>query len=103
MVRPLDGQAQHTGSAVFSFDHRRWGLNVTVSAFVVGERPFYNRTARVTEYRSPYTDLQFRITKAVGMGTSVFISGENLTNDYNETNLVRPPRSFWGGIIVQNF
>ncbi|GAB4421962.1 MAG: TonB-dependent receptor [Turneriella sp.] len=103
MVRPLDGQATHTGSATFSFDHRHWGLNISISAFGVGERPFYNRTTKQTEYRSPYTDLQFRITKAVGYGTSLFLSGENLTNDFNETTLVRPPRSFWGGIIVQNF
>lgn len=103
MVRPLDGQATHTASATLSFDQRRWGLNVSVSALGVGNRPFYNRTTRETEYRSPYTDLQCRITKKVGYGTSVFISGENLTNDFNETTLVRPPRSFWGGIIVQNF
>ena len=103
MVRPLDGQAKHTGSATFMMEQRRWGLNLSVSVFGVGERPFYNRATRETEYRSPYTDLQFRITKAVGIGTSVFISGENLTNDYNDTNLIRPPRSFWGGIIVQNF
>lgn len=104
MVRPLDGQANHTGSATFSFDHRRWGLRISVSAFGVGERPFYVRTGGGrTVYASPYTDMQFRITKSIGYGASVFLSGENLTNDFNETYLVRPPRSFWGGIIVQNF
>lgn len=101
--RTLDGQARHTGSATFAFVHYRWGLNASVSAFGVGERPFYNKTTRLTEYRSPYTDLQFRITKTVARNTSVFISGENLTNDYNESTLVRPPRSFWGGVVIQNF
>jgi len=101
--RTLDGQARHTGSATFSFMHHRYGLNVSLSAFGVGERPFYNKTTRLTEYRSPYTDLQFRITKSVGFNTSLFVSGENLTNEFNESTLVRPPRSFWAGVIIQNF
>ena len=101
--RTLDGQARHTGSATFAFTHHRLGLKLSLSAFGVGERPFYNKNTKLTEYRSPYTDLQIRVSKSVGFNTSVFISGENLTNEYNESTLVRPPRSFWAGVTIQNF
>ncbi len=103
MVRTLDGQAAHTGSATFIMDYRPWGLKLSVSALVIGERPVYNKLTRTTEARSPYNDLQARISKEIARGVSAFISAENLTNNFNETDLIRPPRSFWGGVIVQNF
>lgn len=103
MVRTLDGQAAHIGSATFLLDYRPWGFKFSVSALVIGERPVYNKLTRTTEARSPYTDLQARITKTISHGVSAFISAENLMNNFNETDLIRPPRSFWGGVIVQNF
>ena len=101
--RPLDGQALHRANLNFIFDYYPLGLTTVISGLWVSERPFYDKTLKTTEYRDAYEDIRVRITKQLYRETSLFLTGENLTNRYNESTLIRPPRTFWGGIRVTNF
>jgi len=101
--RPLDGQANHSGTVNASYKILPIGLTASVTAAFVGLRPYFNDTENKTEYKDAYSDISVKLEQKFGKNLRAFVIGENLTNEYNETNLVRPPRNFWGGLTYTSF
>ncbi len=101
--RPLDGQANHAGTVHASYKILPIGLTASVTAAFVDRRPYYNATKKETEYKDSYNDISVKLEQKIGKNLRAFVIGENLTNEYNETNLVRPPRNFWGGLTYASF